>query len=190
MSAVTVTTRTCAGSNCVWRRASDGISSLQGPHQVAQKFRSTTFPDRSSERTVSPSSALRSNGASGAPVVTRVMRSAANGSPVATVALYRRSPEPNTTAQPTKNNPMSKLLGLWPMSRDSHFSHLHYRQSHGLNDEPMCGHRMFFPTHHNRALMVDCDCGCLSIFFIEFPRYAERLTSVERMAHDDFTPYR
>src|SRR5262245_50936593 len=170
MSAVTVTTRTCTGSNSVWRRASDVISSLQGPHQVAQKFRSTTFPDRSSERTVSPSSALRSNGASGAPVVTRVMRSATNGSPVATVALYRRLPEPNTTAQPTKNNPMSTLLGLWPMSRDSHFSHLHYRQLHGLNDEPMCGHRMFFPSHHDCALLIDSDRRCLSILFIQFSR--------------------
>src|SRR5687767_8879955 len=56
MSVVTVTTRTRAGSKCSCSRPSDGISSLHGPHQVAQKFKSTTFPIRSAERSVPPRS--------------------------------------------------------------------------------------------------------------------------------------
>jgi hypothetical protein len=43
-SVVMVRIVTSRGSNCRLNRSRAGISSLQGPHHVAQKFKTTTFP--------------------------------------------------------------------------------------------------------------------------------------------------
>src|SRR5205085_11064120 len=63
------------------KRASDGISSLQGPHQVAQKLTSTTFPVNSLDLTTLPSRVVSSKGAAVLPAGNRLILSETKGSP-------------------------------------------------------------------------------------------------------------
>jgi len=58
-----------------------GISSLQGPHQVAQKLTSTTFPDNSLDFTTLPSSVASSKGTAMLPAGNRLILSETKGSP-------------------------------------------------------------------------------------------------------------
>src|SRR6476620_1768909 len=110
MSAVTVTTRTCPGSNCDCSRASDGISSLHGPHQVAQKLSTTTLPAKCCEPMVSPSSALRSNATAGTPEEIRVTPIAPKGSMAAEGAPYSEAPEYPTHAATATTPTMRRSL--------------------------------------------------------------------------------
>src|SRR5512134_2674713 len=80
-SVVTVRRVNCAGSNCFCNRASEGISSLQGPHQVAQKLTSTTFPANSLDFTTVPSSVVSSKGTAILPDGSRLILSEVKGSP-------------------------------------------------------------------------------------------------------------
>src|SRR5688572_22905320 len=154
MSVVTVTTRTRAESKCSCSRPSDGISSLHGPHQVAQKFKSTTFPIRSAERSVPPSSAFRSNVSSGLPVGTRLTRSATNGS-IDGSAPDREASKPNVTAYPAMSARRNGRYLLRPMTDDLRFGYCHGRQLHDLDDETMRRHRVFLPPHDDGAVLVD-----------------------------------
>src|SRR6476660_5109882 len=166
MSAVTVTTRTCPGSNCDCSRASDGISSLHGPHQVAQKLSNTTLPAKCCEPRVSPSSALRSNAIAGTP--------AEEGAP------YSGAPEPDspTHAATTTAQAMRRSL-LRSIGSDLRFCHRNSWQLHRLNHKTMCRHRVFLPPHHNRPLLIDPNRGCLAVLLIQFSRLAKGFSAIQ-----------
>src|SRR6478672_961980 len=180
MSAVTVTTRTCPGSNCDCSRASDGISSLHGPHQVAQKLSNTTLPAKCCEPRVAPSSALRSNATAGSPVDVRVTPSAPKGSPAAEGAPYSGAPEPDspTHAATTTAQAMRRSL-LRSIGSDLRFCQRNSWQLHRLNHKTMCRHRVFLPPHHNRPLLIDPNRGCLAVLLIQFSRLAKGFSTIQ-----------
>src|SRR4051812_3167096 len=71
---LTATTLTPDPANSFWKRSRDGISWIQGGHQVAQKFRTSTFPPNETGVTESPESDLIANSGAGPPSLADVSR--------------------------------------------------------------------------------------------------------------------
>src|SRR6476659_5375166 len=181
MSVVTVTTRTCPRSNCDCSRASDGISSLHGPHQVAQKLSTTTLPAKCCELKVAPSSALRSNATVGPPAADiGVTPSAPKGSMAAEGAPYSGAPETDspTYAATITAQAMRRSL-LRSIGSDLHFCDRNSWQLHRLNHKTMHRHRVFLPPHHDRSLLIDPNRGCLTVLLIQFSRLAKGFSTIQ-----------
>src|SRR4026209_2913323 len=108
-SVVTGRRANCAGSNCFCNRASEGLSSLQGQHQVAQKLRSTTFPVNSLDLTTVPSSVVSSKGAAILPVGSRLILSEAKGSPASVRSAETTFSRKSIAAINTRSNEKGTL---------------------------------------------------------------------------------
>src|SRR6188508_341910 len=180
MSAVTVTTRTCPGSKWDWSRARDGISSLHGPHHVAQKLSTTTLPAKCCESRLAPSSALRSNATAGTSPDIRATPSATKGSPAAEGAPYSGAPKTDSPmhAATITTHAMRRSL-LRSMGSDLRFCDRTSWQLHRLNHKTMRRHRMFLPPHHDRSLLIDSNRGCLAVLLIQFLRLAKGIAAIQ-----------